>query len=137
MVKIYCIEDINDLKYVGSTNQKYLNDRLCQHRCDKRNLKKRRCSSDKLNLEYCIIYELETCDEKDRQRKEDFWIDKIDCVNERSALQNKKNVVKYKNDWYKKNSERILNKKKFIVSFGGDKRFHNNLLLIDVDLFLQ
>ena len=73
MVSIYCIEDINDLKYVGSTKQ-YLSTRLCGHRRDN-------CSSSKLNLYNCIIYELESCPEDQRKERERYWINKIDCVN--------------------------------------------------------
>ena len=58
MVSIYLIEDINDLKYVGSTTQK-LNQRLASHRQDKKTGKG--CSSSKLNLYNCLIIELERC----------------------------------------------------------------------------
>ena len=44
MVKIYCIEDCNGLKYVGSTIQK-LNQRLNDHRSHNE------CMSRKLNLD--------------------------------------------------------------------------------------
>lgn len=60
MVSIYCIEDINDLKYIGSTNQK-LNKRLSIHKNDKK--RNHYCSSSKLDLDNCKIYELETCNE--------------------------------------------------------------------------
>ena len=79
-VSIYCIEDINDLKYVGSTTDS-LSRRLTAHRQSKKT-KTHYCSSEKLNLEYCIIYELEKCDKKNRKQKEKYWINKIDCVNE-------------------------------------------------------
>jgi len=79
MVCIYCIEDINDLKYVGSTKQP-LNSRLSQHQCDLRRATK---SSSKLNLYNCIIYELESCPENERKERERYWINKIDCVNEK------------------------------------------------------
>tara|TARA_R100000773_G_C4187897_1_gene94944 strand:+ start:430 stop:876 length:447 start_codon:yes stop_codon:yes gene_type:complete len=79
MVSIYGIEDINDNIYVGSTIQK-LNRRLSVHRAHKRyNIY---CSSSKLNLDYCIIYELERCNEEDRKEREQYWIDKLDCVND-------------------------------------------------------
>ena len=81
MVTIYCIEDINDLKYVGSTKQ-YLSTRLAGHRIDAgRTNRNNKCSSSKLNLYNCIIYELERCPENERHDKEKYWINKIDCVN--------------------------------------------------------
>ncbi len=78
MVVIYCIEDINDLKYVGSTKNK-LSTRMTGHRADKKN--ENRCSSEKLNLDYCIVYVLEECSEEDRKERERHWINKLDCVN--------------------------------------------------------
>ena len=74
MIKIYCIEDINDLKYVGSTKQK-LKVRMRQHRTQ------RDCSSDQLNLDYSMIYTLEECEEDLRKERERHWINTIDCVN--------------------------------------------------------
>jgi hypothetical protein len=108
-VNIYCIEDINDLKYVGSTTSK-LNQRLTEHKSAK-NIKDYNCSSQKLNLEYCIIYELETCNESNRLERERYWINKIDCVNERKLNFNKKEYQKeyhkeYHKEYYKNNKEK-------------------------------
>jgi len=101
MTTIYCIEDINDLKYVGSTINK-LNMRLSQHRRDKKMNKG--CSSSKLNLENCIIYELETCDESDRFEREKYWIHKIDCVND---MRYDFDRNEWKRNWRKNNSEKV------------------------------
>jgi len=79
MAVIYAIEDINDKIYIGSTKQK-LNRRLVGHRRDKRN--NVYVSSSKLNLDYCIIYELEKCEEKDRKEREEYWINKLESVND-------------------------------------------------------
>lgn len=79
--KIYCIEDINDLKYVGSTGEKYLGSRLSSHRRDKRI--GHYCSSSKLNLCYCFITLLEETDKKNRYKREKYWINEIDCINSR------------------------------------------------------
>jgi len=103
MVTIYCIEDINDLKYVGSTSQK-LNRRLNQHRC------RLNCSSSKLNLHNCIIFPLETCDESNRKEREKYWINKIDCVNvfklNFSQREWRENNREYSREWYKNNKEK-------------------------------
>ena len=54
MVSIYCIEDINDLKYIGSTKQT-INKRLAGHRVDE--CRGYAISSNKLNLyNQLIIY---------------------------------------------------------------------------------
>ncbi len=86
MVVIYCIEDINDFKYVGKTTQK-LQTRYRNHIQDKYRNQKRvnNRSSGKLHLEHSIIYVLEECSEEDSKHREQYWIEQIDCVNTRSA----------------------------------------------------
>ena len=78
---IYCIEDINDLKYVGKTNRK-LHDRWRRHVSDKYNPNAHGPSSSKLNLLNSIIYPLEECEEEVSKERERYWINKLDCVNE-------------------------------------------------------
>jgi len=105
MVKIYCIEDINDLKYVGSTSQK-LHKRFTAHKQNKiRNHGK--CSSMKLNLYHSIIYELEECEESERKERERYWINKIDCVNinKLNGIDKDKNK-EYIKEWQKNNREK-------------------------------
>ena len=95
-VKIYCIEDINDLKYVGSTKNSFSR-RLNGHKNAKN------CSSSKLNLYNCIIYEIETCDESQRIEREKYWINKIDCVNKiKYDIQGED----YMKQYYHKNKEK-------------------------------
>ena len=77
--KIYLLEDINDLKYVGSTGEKYLTSRLATHRRDKKIGQS--CSSSKLNLYYSSMTLLEETDKENRYKREKYWINKIDCVN--------------------------------------------------------
>ena len=103
MVKIYCIEDINDLKYVGSTNDKYIARRLANHRYDKR--RGRLLTSRHLNLEYCIIYILEECEESERIEREKYWINKIDCVNEIKYLYEPESVSRKR--YRENNKEKI------------------------------
>tara|TARA_R110000765_G_scaffold271585_4_gene370349 strand:- start:1080 stop:1460 length:381 start_codon:yes stop_codon:yes gene_type:complete len=76
---IYCIEDCNSLKYVGST-KRTLNTRLIEHKYDKKTNKKK-CSSKLLDLNNCKIIVLEECDNSKREEKEEYWINKINCVN--------------------------------------------------------
>ena len=102
MYSIYCIEDINDLKYVGSTKQT-LSVRLSGHRIDaKRTNRNNRCSSSKLNLYNCIIYELDTCSENERRDKERYWINKIDCLNHHKLNgRDKEKQKQYMKQYYK------------------------------------
>ena len=106
MYKIYCIEDINDLKYVGKTKQK-LSDRLTDHISDKRN--NVFVSSSKLNLYNCIIYTLEECEKDLVKEKEQYWIDNIDCVNKINAIR-KITKQEYDKQYFIKNQEKIRQK---------------------------
>ena len=145
MVKIYCIEDCNNLKYVGSTN-KTLSQRLSRHKCEKKN-----CSSKKLDLDNCKIYVLEETDEEHRIEREKYWIHKIDCVNKiRYDFDNKQYQKEYHKEYHKKNRDKNkkyreknrdkkskydISRRQYRKSFGGDERYHNNLLLIDLSIF--
>ena len=102
MVTIYAIEDINDLIYVGSTKLK-LNKRLDGHRGKKR-IRNDYCSSSKLNLEYCIIYELEKCEQKDRKETEAYWIENLQSVNK---LKLNFNEAEWFKKYQKKNRDKL------------------------------
>jgi len=139
MISIYCIEDINGLKYVGSTNQTLIR-RFVQHKADKK--MNRNCSSKLLDLDNCKIYELEECDESNRKEREQYWINNTDCVNQRNRIfdkQYQEHIKEYQKQYNIKNKER---KKQYNIkiyhyqnSWGGEKRTHNNLLKIDLSLF--
>jgi len=142
IVRIYCIEDCNGLKYVGST-KRTLKRRLSGHR-EKIN----HCMSRELDLENCKIYTLEETDEEHRNIREQYWMDNIDCVNYQNTIFNKKehyennkeHFVKYKHQWYEKNKDKINQRNKdnrmFQLTWGGDPRSNNNLLKIDLDIFI-
>ena len=112
MVTIYCIEDINDLKYIGSTN-KTLPCRLTQHKYVKYKMKGK-CSSRELNLYNCIIYSLETCNESNRKERERYWINKIKCVNHYKLNHDNQ---KYNIEWKKNNKEHIKKQQQEIALF--------------------
>tara|TARA_R110002096_G_scaffold110052_1_gene240620 strand:+ start:105 stop:422 length:318 start_codon:yes stop_codon:yes gene_type:complete len=104
---------------VGST-KKSLKLRLCQHKYVKK--KNNNCSSGKLDLDNCEIYLLEECPIHRRNDVEQYWIDRVKCVN--------KNKTYFNSKMYKKN------KSQYQLSWGGDLRAdNNNLLKIDVNLF--
>jgi hypothetical protein len=140
MVKIYCIEDINGLKYVGSTIQP-LNVRLNHHKCHNA------CMSRELNLDDCKIYTLEECQEEQRKEREQYWINHTECVNKFKAFRDKK---EYEKEYYKENKDYLNQRKKeyynetkyqlnhyhYKKTWGGDPRTHNNLLKIDLNIFL-
>ena len=97
MIQIYLLEDINDLKYVGSTGMTLVK-RLDGHRQNKRS--DLACSSKKLNLENCSIIQLEECEEENKKERERFWINKLDTVNARKLNYDdaERTREKYKND---------------------------------------
>ena len=102
---IYCIEDINDLKYVGKTIQK-LKYRHTNHKGDK--YRDHGCSSANLHLEHSIIYPLEECDEEDGKEREQYWINKIDCVNiNKLNGENMENTREKTHEWDKNNKGKI------------------------------
>jgi len=106
MYTIYCIEDCNSLKYVGSTKQK-LNRRLNKHKSAKK--RNRYCSSSKLNLDNCKIYSLETdVNKKDKKERERYHINKIDCVNEKKLNgRNMKHRKIQQKEWRDTNRDKL------------------------------
>jgi len=136
--KIYCIEDWHNLKYVGSTINT-LKQRLIEHRSAKKT-QKAKYSSKELDLDNCEIKLLEECPIERRSQVEQYWIDRIDCVNKLNAytdpkiyhreyqLLNKEKFHLYNKEYSHK---RYLYKK----SWGGNPQYFNNLLLISPDIF--
>ena len=138
MEKIYLIEDINSLKYVGRTKKK-LNKRLSGHKYDKKLNKG--CSSEKLDLENCYIKCIDIADsKKEAHELEEFYINSIDCVNQvkfnfdRKEYQKEynENHKQEKKEYDKKYQKQIYHYQK---TWGGNKRSNNNLLEIDPDMF--
>jgi hypothetical protein len=119
MEKIYLIEDINDLKYVGRTKQKYLCDRLASHRHDKKKYYGQ-CSSSKLNLWNCNISVLEECSTEDAREREIFWIHKIDCVNVRID-NNKTENISYDKSQDRWQYQKMINRKRHTKYFSTEE----------------
>lgn len=128
---IYCIEDINDLKYVGKTKQK-LNDRLTGHRASKKN--KGDCSSKKLNLDYCIIYPLEECEEGLSKEREKYWINKVGAVNVFRLIGENKKLKKIRDkeryaenkEYHKNQNKSYYEKNKEILKAKRRERYRKN-----------
>ena len=128
MVKIYCIEDCNNVKYVGSTKET-LNKRLGRHKRNKR-ANRPHCSCSELQLDNCKIYCIEECSDENRKKREKYWILNTDCVNTYIPdFDKKKWSSSEKNKSHKRNVYHYRN------SWGGDERSNNNLLLIDLSIF--
>ena len=65
---------------------------------------------------------LETCNHENRKYREQHYIDTIECVNFQNPVADKK--------------ERDARRERYVKTWGGNKRYENNLLRIDVNLFL-
>ena len=124
MVKIYCIEDINGNKYIGSTKNT-LHKRLTDHKSEKKTKKNGTCKSKLLDLYNCKIYTIEECDEEHRNNREQYWIDNINCVNIRNQIHNAK---KYHKEYYNTHKERITKAR-------SDYNMKNKQNKKDYDLF--
>jgi len=133
--QIYCIEDCNGLKYVGSTIQT-LKKRFSEHK------RKNTCSSRKLELKNSKIYQLEECDECERKIREQYWIDHTNCVNQLNTIhypkehyqKTKQRKLEYVKQYELKNKEKIKQTKK---EYYFRKKNWGDLLKIDVNLFLN
>lgn len=154
---VYCITSNNNI-YIGSTNRS-LNQRLSNHKCfDLYDM-------DKFNYEIKVIEEVEYNNIKELRKREQFHIDNNECVNMKRAYgfdekeyqsnyyqlhkdkllkvntkyQQGDKSIKYRKEYYKKNKDtiniKLKDKRNYRISWGGDYRYNNNLLLIDVDLF--
>ena len=122
MINIYCIEDINGLKYIGSTKDK-LDVRFKKHKCISGNT----CSSRLLDLKQSKIFLLEKVNDSERKQKERFWINNSICVNEKKLNYDKNN------DNEKRRKLELQRKlRHYQNSWGGDPRFNNNLLQINI-----
>ena len=140
--KIYLIEDCKGLKYVGCTKNN-LNQRLSEHKSNKKRGKY--YSSSKLNLDDCRIICIDECNEEDKKDKEAYWINKIDTVNDvrldfnikEYYKNNKEKYKEYNEKYYKNNKEYKEYKKKYDqYRYSWGDRYNNNLLKIDVNIFL-
>lgn len=103
MYSIYCIEDVNGLKYIGRTrDKKGIINRLYNHRSDKNQSKG--CSSQLLDLDNCKITCIDTCETNEESLKlEKHYMNSIDCVNKQKGNFNPK---EYKKQYDQKNKEK-------------------------------
>ncbi len=120
--KIYCIIDINGLKYVGKTKLT-LKERLRLHRNDKK--KNAGCSSEELDLDNCKMILLCECEDHEVKYREQYFKDNIKCVNIRNMVFDKK---EYKTQYYIDNKETINQYNKLWKKKNKQKYSENNKL---------
>jgi hypothetical protein len=113
---IYLLEDINDNRYIGSTSEKDYTRRLSTHKRDKKEdlfgVRKRNCSSMKLDLEHTAIIPLMVVENDTEVRKkwEAHYINNVypECVNHIRFTGSKDTKKKY----YEKNKEKCQKRSK-------------------------
>ena len=120
--KIVC--RITNLIYIGSTTNKYLCNRLGQHKYAINNKNLRQSTSKEVlkNNDYYIeLIELVPCNSKDElTKRERFYIESTDCVNKcvpgRTSKEyysvNKDKLIKYQTEYNEQNKEKISEHKK-------------------------
>ena len=148
--KIYKIKcNITGNVYIGSTKLK-LKDRISLHISNNNNPNNNTCSSDIIIKNNDWYYEIiEECDISIRYERERYYINNTEkCINKFKMNgpdweKKKKNEIEYdkkrkdcpiRKAYCKKRDFNIYHWEK---SWGGDKRSHNNLLQIDINLFKQ
>lgn len=120
----------DDYNYIGSTV--HLKRRMAVHKTP--STKTRKCSS-KIIIEsgkYDVEI-LEECEEDMRLEREQYWMDKIKCVNKNKTYSSRKWDKNPENKQRMKLYKKQL--KQYHDSWGGDKRSNNNLLEINPQLF--
>ena len=125
MAKIYCIQDSNNLKYVGATIRT-LEQRFAEHKY-KGKREEYTCSSRKLDLEFATIILLEECSKENCSEREQYYIDTIDCVNlqrANGAGRDKQKREKQRKLWDEKNKER---RREYMKQYRADQKKKLNL----------
>ena len=145
--KIYKIYDeSNNDTYIGSTIQD-LESRFKTHhlfyRCDKYN-------KIKSNCKISLIEDYPCNSSRELEEREQYWMDKIDCININSSFMDlekrkqesikraKKHYESNKDneEWRAKHNKNVKRRKDWQVSMGGRIENNNNSLVkIDPDLF--
>tara|TARA_R110000822_G_scaffold8902_8_gene35059 strand:+ start:542 stop:1003 length:462 start_codon:yes stop_codon:yes gene_type:complete len=150
MLKIYkIIDNTNGNIYIGKT-ENTLKQRLAVHKIDKN------CSSTEIIKNG--DYRMELIEETQDKTRERYWIENTQCINKQipgrtdkeyyednkeSILKqrkeysknNKDKIKKYQSEYRENNKDKTKEYKKYINSMGGDPRYNNNLLKIDLNLF--
>ena len=155
--KIYKIYNNDNDIYIGSTI-KSLNDRLNYHKCQ--NNQKYKCSSkiiiEKSAYKIELIENFPCVNDEELRIREQYHINyyrnnnEYNCINKMNSYSSNEDLKKYQKEYYNDNKDKSkeyyennkdkLNKqhkeyKQYRKTWGGDPRCHNNLLLINPDIF--
>ena len=118
---VYLIQS-NGLKYVGSTDRT-IKQRLAEHDCWNF------YNMNKDDYSYKILEEVEFNEKIELRKREQYYIDTIDCCNQMRAVGLSKK--QYDKEYYENNKERILEKSREYqktdkAKLNAKKRYQNN-----------
>ena len=141
------VDNTNGNVYVGSSKLD-LEKRISLHISNYKNPNSSNCSSSIIIQNNDYFYEIiEECDLNNRKERERYYINHTEkCINtiklNGTSIEDKRKATKKYDDKRRhcpiRKEQVSKNKKsynKFQFSWGGDKRYNNNLLQIDLDLF--
>jgi len=150
--KIYkIIDETNGDVYIGSTTNS-LKKRWNHHHIFKY-YNKLKC-----NCKIILIEDYPCSSKRELEEREQYYIDNTDCINKTDAVMkiddriiktrqrakksyhnNKEKRKQQIQSWRDDRRDEVLqyqiNLRNYQISFGGDKRYNNNLLMIDPNLF--
>ena len=145
---IYLITDnTNNNKYVGSTKQT-MTERMGSHRYGYKKYllgeRNKVMSFDIFkNGDYTHeVLEYYPCEcRRELEKREQYWLDKIDCINAKRAFMTKENRLESARKCDRKRTRDckpyLKRYRAYRSSWGGDSRTNNNLLSIQLDLFTE
>ena len=140
--KIYkIIDNTNDKIYIGSTVQT-LQGRLRGHKslCKKKDINSKLILKNN-NFSIELIENFPCNTKRELEIREQYFIDKLDCVNTKRAYMTKEDRLKMNRICDKKRTRDyrpyLKQYREYRASWGGDKRTSNNLLETDVNLFTE
>jgi predicted GIY-YIG superfamily endonuclease len=139
--KIYQMIDETDGDiYIGSTIQT-LNERFWDHHIEKS------YNKNKSNFKISLIEEYPCKNKSELLQREQYWIDRIDCINKTRSYRTKKQKNDYFKKWIENNKESYNKNKKqamkrareYQKSMGGrvDDWNNNSLVKIDPEAFIS
>ena len=143
--KIYkIIDNTNGKIYIGSTVHTLLG-RLLGHKTEYKNKPEKNISSGIIlknnNFRIELIENFPCNTKRALEIREQYFIDKLDCVNTKRAYMTKEDRLKMNRICDKKRTRDyrpyLKQYREYRASWGGDNRASNNLLETDVNLFTE
>ena len=108
--KIYIIELIPFLPYIGSTVQK-LEYRYRKHKHNNNDTSSK-CLFEAGNPVISLLEEYPSDTKRELDKREQYWIDQIECINKFRAYVTREEYIEEMKQYYQKNKEQLLETQK-------------------------